>query len=307
MGQHVHAAAIYARISSDQDRTALGVGRQLEDCRRLADRLGWAVADEYVDNHVSAYSGKTRPEFERLIEDLESGVVDGVLCYDEDRLARRLVDSERFVETLRLAGNRPLHFVTGGSLDLTNGDGLMFMRLKTTFAANESDTKSRRVRRKMEELAAAGRIHGGGVRPFGYERDRLTVRADEAEIIRQLAERFLAGETLISLTRWLNDEGVPTSGKATEWRTSSVRNVLRSARISGQREHRGEIVGPGEWPAIIPPEMTARLRAKLDDPNRRTNRSARRYALAGMLRCGRCGATLFAHPRQGVRRYHCKS
>jgi len=46
----VHAAAVYARISLDQDGAALGVKRELLDCQRLADALGWVVAEEYVDN-----------------------------------------------------------------------------------------------------------------------------------------------------------------------------------------------------------------------------------------------------------------
>jgi site-specific DNA recombinase len=52
----VRAAAIYARISSDVDGSGLGVARQLEDCRKLAESLGWPVAEEYVDNDLSAYS-----------------------------------------------------------------------------------------------------------------------------------------------------------------------------------------------------------------------------------------------------------
>ena len=62
-----------------------------------------------------------------------------------------------------------------------------------------------------------------------------------------------------------------------------------SGRISGQREHKGEIVAKAEWEAIITPGETQRLRAKLGDPDRRTNRSARRYLLARLLRCGLCG------------------
>jgi site-specific DNA recombinase len=71
--------------------------------------------------------------------------------------------------------------------------------------------------------------------------------------------------------------------------------------------HRGEIVGEAVWPAIIPPEQSRRIRAKLDDPTRRVNRTARRYLLAGMLRCEACGATLMSHPRKGRRRYVCKT
>ena len=84
--------------------------------------------------------------------------------------------------------------------------------------------------------------------------------------------------------------------------------MLVSARISGQREHQGEIVAKAEWPAIITPAETQRLRAKLNDPDRRTNRSARRYLLPSLLRCHHCGSKLVSRPRDdGARRYVCAS
>jgi site-specific DNA recombinase len=69
----VRAAALYARISSDQEGSGLGVARQLEDYRRLAESLGWSVAEEYVDNDLSAYSGKRRPAYERMLANLAEG------------------------------------------------------------------------------------------------------------------------------------------------------------------------------------------------------------------------------------------
>ena len=49
------SAAIYARISSDVTGEGLGVARQLEDCRKLAESKGWTVGAEYVDNDISAF------------------------------------------------------------------------------------------------------------------------------------------------------------------------------------------------------------------------------------------------------------
>ncbi len=302
----VTAAAIYARISSD-DGSALGVTRQLEDCRKLAAELGWPVAEEYVDNDVSAYSGKKRPGYEAMLEGIAEGDRDAVLVYHQDRLTRHPIELEHFVDVMTTAGVSQVRFVAGAGVDFGSGDGLMVLRMMAAVAANESDAKSRRVRRKLDQVAEEGRPHGGGQRPFGYDADRVTLRADEAVIVKDLAERFLAGESLVSLTRWLNDQGVPTTGKAAEWRTSTVRGLLHSARISGQRSHRGEIVGTATWPAIITPEQTARIRAILDDPTRRTNRTARAYLLAGMLRCGECGTTLTSHPQRTRRSYVCRS
>lgn len=81
------SASIHARISSDQTGEALGVTRQLEDCRRLAAEHGWTVGDEYVDNDVSAFrssASKPLPEYQRLLADLAGGHRDAVLVYNLD-------------------------------------------------------------------------------------------------------------------------------------------------------------------------------------------------------------------------------
>src|SRR5207249_3922881 len=66
------AAAIYCRISDDRQGHALGVTRQEQDCRALADRKGWPIADVYVDNDLSAYNGKNRPSYRRLLDDIKA-------------------------------------------------------------------------------------------------------------------------------------------------------------------------------------------------------------------------------------------
>lgn len=299
------AAAIYARISLDRAGTSLGTQRQVADCRALAEQRGWTVAEVYVDDDTSAYRGKHRPAYRRLLDDLADRSRDAVVVYHLDRLHRRPKEFEEFVETCDRAGVRHVATVQGDA-NLGSGDGLLVARIMAAVAANESDGKSRRVRRKMQELAEHGKPHGGSVRPFGYETDLVTLRPAEAGIVADLVSRLLAGESLASLTRWMNDQETPTVTGRGRWRTGTVRGMLRSARISGQREHNGEIVAKAKWPAIITPAETLKVRALLDDPARRTNRTARRYLLAGLLRCHACGAVLLSHPRGQVRRYVCK-
>lgn len=300
------AAAIYVRISEDRTGEALGVKRQEVDCRAEADRRGWPVGEVYVDDDVSAYSGKPRPAYQRMLADLADGHVDAVIVYHLDRLTRRPKELEEFVEVCDAAGVSAVATVQG-DVNLGTGDGLLVARIQGAVAAAESDAKSRRVLRKMADNAERGLPHGGAVRPFGFEDDRVTVRESEAEIIRDLAARLLAGESLGSLARWLTESPIQTSTGKDKWRSGTVRGMLRSGRISGQREHRGEIVGDAVWDAIITPEQTAQIRALLDDPGRRTNRTARRYLLAGMLVCHKCDATMMSHPRGDRRRYVCKS
>ena len=121
--------------------------RQLEDCRKLAESLGWSVAEEYVDNDLSAYSGKRRPVYERMLADLRDGERDAVIVYHVDRLTRRPIELEQFLEALDTARGRQVRFVVGDT-DLSTGDGLMVVRILAAMAANESATKSRRVKRR---------------------------------------------------------------------------------------------------------------------------------------------------------------
>jgi len=297
--------AVYARISQDRDGEGLGVRRQVADCRAEADRLGWAVAEEYVDDDVSAFSGKVRPAYERMLEDLRAGRRDAVIVWHMDRLHRRPVELEQFADTCQRAGVndvRTLH----GSIDLASGDGLLMARLLAAVAANESHSKQRRGQRKMAELADAGSPHGGGTRPFGFEADKVTHRPDEAEVIRVLAARALAGESLTSLSRWLDDSDVRTvMGKP--WRTPTLRQLLLTPRIYGMRAHHGVAHAPGTWEPIISAADGERLRVLLTDPTRRTNGTARRYLLSGLCRCSRCGSVMASVPRGEVRRYLCRS
>jgi hypothetical protein len=166
----------------------------------------------------------------------------------------------------------------------------------------------------MDELAAAGLPHGG-VRAFGYEDDKVTVRPAEAEIVRAVVARYLAGETTRSLATWLDEQGVRTVAGG-PWTTTTLRAMLRSPRIAGLREHRGEIVGPAVWPAIITPEERDRVLARMASRAVSGRRAPRRYLLSGLVRCGKCGHTLYSSARVekraggvtvATRRYVCLS
>ena len=97
-------AAIYVRISSDQEGLGLGVERQLQDCQRLASDLGWQVAEVYEDNDVSASTGRPRPGYLRMVDDIASGARDGVLVYHQDRLHRDPLEFEHFRTVLEARG-----------------------------------------------------------------------------------------------------------------------------------------------------------------------------------------------------------
>jgi DNA invertase Pin-like site-specific DNA recombinase len=307
----VRSAAVYARVSSDVSGEKFGVARQLEDCRKLAAQRGWVVGDEYVDNDISAYSGRHRPDYARMLEDIAAGARDAVIVYNLDRLHRKPSELEDFIALCDRVGMHEVATVTA-DIDLGNDDGLFMARIFAAFAAKESGRKSARVRRKMLQNAQDGKPHGPG-RPFGYEDDKITIRESEARIVRELVRRIIAGDSVRSLAVWLNATDVPTAGRAQRWQTNTIRQIVSSGRIAGLRTHHGETVGPAVWPGIISVQDRERVLARLAERAHSGHRVPRTYLLSGMLRCGRCERPLISQARfqrsgrNPVRRYLCRS
>ncbi len=299
------AAAIYTRISDDRLGDGAGVQRQEMDCRALLEQKGWQLAGVYCDDNISAYSERSRPEYRRMLGDIKAGRVDAVVVWHLDRLHRSPRELEDFFTAVDKAGVTHLATVTG-DINLGTHEGRLQARMFGGMARYESDHKSDRIKRKHLEIAAAGRVSGGGARPFGFEDDRTTLREAEAQGIRDAARRVLAGESLRGVARSLTSDGLITSA-GRPWSTSGIKRVLTSARISGRREHHGHVICDAVWPAIITPTDSDRLRAVLRDPRRKGARPARRYLLAGGLaRCGLCGAKLVSRPSgDGRRCYVC--
>lgn len=290
---------IYVRISSDREGAGLGVARQEEDCRELATRAGWTVVDVYADNDVSAYSGKRRTQYERLMADVAAGRINVILAWHTDRLHRQPRELEEFIDRIE-AHRVQVHTVRAGELDLSTASGRAVARTLGAWARYESEHRSERGRRKAKQKADKGEVGVGGRRPFGYTRLYATdgtgrrrivgdeLNADEAPVVRDCVRRLESGQPLHAIVRWLNDERqVPTSTGG-KWSQPGLRTMLRSPRIAGLREHRGVVVGAAQWPAIITRDEHERVRAILDRNRRAGEHTVRRHYLTGLVFCSDC-------------------
>jgi len=317
----VEQVLIYLRISEDRTGEEAGVERQKGDCLALCARLGLPVADEdvFMDNDTSAYLNKKRPDFDKMLARIKTGP-SRVVVWHVDRLYRRPRELEDLID---LVESHPIRIeaVMGGAFDLNTHEGRLMARQLVAMAAYESGHKADRIRRANRQKAERGDWHGAA--KFGYGNGGVLI-PEEAVVVREMADRFLAGQSLRSITKWLNEEsGVPSprAGKGTlgVWHATTVKSILVSARISGQRAYepslkRGddpngrEILGPGNWEAIITPEETTRIRAMLGSPDRRVGASSVTL-LSTIATCGKCGAGLVSgrhsgHSSPGKRFYY---
>jgi DNA invertase Pin-like site-specific DNA recombinase len=308
-------AAIYARISSDREGAGLGVERQESDCRALAERLGWDVVAVYVDNDISAYSGAPRPEYRAMLEAVRAGQVQGVIAWHTDRLHRRAAELEEFV-TIAEAHHLQVQTVTAGTVDLSSASGRMIARMLGAAAQHEVEHARERMKRAKSQMALDGKYRGGP-RPFGYEKDGLTIRESEAAAIREATTAVLAGRTLAAVARDMNARGITTSA-GRDWTYGRLKEMLVRPRNAGLLAHGlpgrltyrerdskvrypTEIIGPASWPAIVSEDQWRALVTMLTDPSRRNqDGNDTRWLGSGIYLCGICGSRLRPAPYGGT-------
>lgn len=294
--------ALLVRISDDRAGDAAGIGRQEADARALADRLGWEVVEVFTENDTSAFKrrmvtlpdGSTamrvvRPEFRRLLDGIGLGQLDGLIAYHLDRVARDPRDLEDLIDVVERT-RIPVETVTG-SLRLASDADITMARIGVAIANQSSRDASRRIRRKHEELAETGQYAGGGARRYGFERDGVTIRQDEARHLQWAAARVLEGASIASIARDFDAQGVRPV-KAARWSTKTLHDQLSSARIAGLRVHRGEIVGEAAWEPILDRETWDAVVAALHSRGADKVRPQLKRWLNGLLFCGLCGHRL---------------
>lgn len=280
-------AAIYVRISRDKTGAGLGVDRQQADCEALLRDRGWTLVEVYDDNDMSAYSGKPRKGYLRMLEDIAAGLIDVVIAWHTDRLHRSPTELEAYIAVCEPRAV-PTLTAKAGPLDLASPSGRMVARQLGAVARYEVEHMLERQRAARLQAIADG-VYTGSRRPFGYEADGMTVREAEAKHVLAASNAVLAGRKLTNLAAELNEQGVTTSTGG-PWGRSTLKEVLVRPRNAGLLVDREEIVGAAAWPAIVPEGTWRAVVNILTNPARRTTLSAARVWLgSGLYECGMPG------------------
>jgi hypothetical protein len=194
-------------------------------------------------------------------------------------------------------------------------------------AAARAESAKQQHRAKLNHRARAERGEPvASRRPFGWNADKVTLHAGEAEVVRRGVQSLLHGKTLTAVTQLFVDSGYPST-LGNPWQRQTVKQLLRNPRLCGYRKLDGvlvrgsngepvlglwePIVSPDEWHAVS--EMLERQR----HPGGWARSGAcppdgTRYLLTGLVRCGRpltgrqCGALMHGHPTRTSYEYRCR-
>ncbi|MET9222811.1 recombinase family protein [Streptomyces sp. NPDC003300] len=295
-------AGIYLRISDDKEGRELGVARQEEDDRRLADRLGVNVVEVYKDNDISASTRtkKKRPDYRRMLRDAEMGRIKVIIAYTSARITRRPRENEDLIDLGEQHGT-VFQYVASPAFDLNTANGRMVARILAASDAGQAETTAELIIRKKLERAQDGKFHGGG-RPYGYEKDGKTPRLCEIKVVIEAVRRLGAGESQASIIRSYNDRGTKTADGGM-WNVGNFKRTITKLRYvifddtdperRGTREHSSGIYR-AEWEGFVTRTEHGLMMAQLNkaaQPWAHGLTNGRRYLLSGLLRCGGCQAS----------------
>lgn len=303
----VHARE-YLRVSFDESGRVRSNDEQHDENVPLIERRGWKLGERYEDvGSASKYQRRRRPDFDRLLADLEGGTFDAhvLILWESSRGSRKVSEWSRMLEACETTGVRVFVTQHRWLYDPSVPRDWKALMDEAVDSEHESRKTSKRVRRSTNADAVAGRF-GGGRRPFGFEADGVTVRTDEAAVIRDCVRAVIGGKTTRSIAADLNRQGITTSA-GNAWHPGVLRKMLASPRLAGHRTHHGEIARRDAWPAIVDEITHRRLVAVLAARPRAGQRGRSPWVLTGFLRCERCGATLSGQQDvRGTRRYVCR-
>jgi DNA invertase Pin-like site-specific DNA recombinase len=300
--------AVYTRKSTDEglekEFNTLDAQRDACEAYVASQRAeGWVlVRDRYDDG---GFSGGTleRPALQRLLRDVEAGLVDCVVAYRLDRLSRSLTDFVRMMERLEAHG---VTFVSvTQSFNTTTSMGRLTLNILLSFAQFEREVIGERIRDKFAASRARGMWMGGKV-PLGYDvvNRKLIVNEDEAPRVRRVFEIFAETGSGVETVRRLQAEGA-TSKTGRPLDKGDVYKLLNNRTYVGEAAHKGQVY-PGEHQAIVPRDLWDRAHAVLQiSPRVRANQNrAQTPALLKGLIFGVDGRALSpTHARKNGRLY----
>jgi site-specific DNA recombinase len=316
---------VLGRVRQSQDREeSTSVERQREVIEQWAHAHGHSVIGWAQDLNIS---GSVRPfeapGFAPWL-DQRASEWDIVCAWKLDRLGRNAIQLSELFGWCKDHGK--ILVSTSESIDLSTWAGRMLASVIAGLAEGELESIRERTRASRAKLREAARWPGGKP-PYGYKALpldgggwTLVHDPEAAGVIRRIVQELLDGATLTGTVRTLTSEGITTPADhyraqrglqplGREWRTTPLRNLLRSPALLGQAHYQGSIVRDDDGlpvqlgEPLVSVDEWGRVQAILDG-NRDARKDARRAEVSlwsGLVFCAACGSMMH-HDANSVRR-----
>ncbi|MBG9540473.1 recombinase family protein [Bacillus thuringiensis] len=280
-------AAIYIRVSTQDQVENYSIEVQRERIRAFCKAKNWDIYDEYIDGGYSG-SNLERPGIKKLITDLKH--IDAVVVLKLDRLSRSQRDTLELIEEHFLKNKVDFVSITE-TLDTSTPFGKAMIGILSVFAQLERETIAERMRMGHIKRAENGlRGNGGDYDPAGYTRQdgHLIIKKDEAEHIKRVFDLYEQYYSITKVQEILKEDGYPI------WRFRRYRDILSNKLYIGQVTFSGKEY-KGQHEPIISSEQFKRVQALLKRHKGHNAHKAKQSLLSGLITCSCCGENYVAY------------
>ena len=313
--------AAYCRVSTDSEEQLTSYQNQLSYyTEKIMKEPNWTMAGVFADEGITGTSANKRKEFLRMIRQCRQGKIDMILAKSVSRFARNTVDTLNYTRELRSLGI-PVVFEEQ-NINSIHPESEFLITLHGAFAQAESESTSSRVRWGKRQSMKEGRVTMQYQKLLGYERGpdgNPQIVPEQAEIVRFIYQRYLAGDPLRSIKEQLEAQGCLTAAGKSKWVISNIKSILTNEKYCGdallQKTFIKDCISKKVIPntgqldkvliqdhheAIVSHELfdavqleLARRKAREGGTRRSTPTGLRKYsgkyALSNLLFCGECG------------------
>lgn len=312
--------AAYCRVSTKQDEQLNSYEVQRTHYEeRIRTEPKWSLVGIFADKGITGTSMKKRDEFNKMLRLCYKGKIDMIIVKSISRFARNTLDVIKITRKLREI-NVDVYFEEQGihSIDPASE---FYITIYGSIAQSESENISANVKWGKAQSAKQGNVPFQCKHFLGYAKNadgEIEIVPEEAEIIREIYERYLSGESLYGIKCYLEAKEIPTPAGCSVWRQETIRSILSnekykgdaiinktyvsdciSKRVKVNNGERNKYYIENNHPAIIDAGTFARVqeeiarrsgKPKVKQKGTKTelSRYSSKYALSELLICGEC-------------------
>ncbi len=302
--------ALYARVSSERQDVDLSVAAQLRALRDYAQKHGYLVAREYVDE---AESGRIadRPQFQKMLDEATKpeAPFKEILVWKFSRFTRKREHAVAFKAMLRRRGVRVVS-ITEQADDTPTGK--LLEAIIESVDEFYSENLAQEVLRGMREAATRG-FWMTTYAPYGYKRvyvqdgikkrPKLELNPPADAVVKRVFDMVVQGKSILDVTKTLNAEGIPTTnGK--KWLKTTIHTMLDHEAYTGTlvwgakaKDGAPPVRVENAHPAIVSKrdfQRARKLLASRAPKKMNPRRASSPYLLSGLVKCETCGKAMTA-------------
>jgi site-specific DNA recombinase len=293
--------ALYCRKSTESDdRQVLSLDSQEKELLALAEQFGLNIVKKFRESKSAKAPG--RPQFNEMMRMLETGKIDGIICWKLDRLARNFVDGGKIIDLLQRGVIQKIHTYEGVHLPTDN-----VILIAVNFGSANQYIRDLSSNIKRGNRAKLEKGDWPNSAPFGYKNDKLNkkivVDESKAKYATRAFELYATGShSFKDISNILFAEGL-RAGTDRKFFASGIHKFMDNPFYCGLMQRDGKLYAGNHTP-LVSKELFDQAQDVLHNRHRPRPKN-HFFPLRGFMTCETCGCALTASLKKGHHYYYC--